>query len=118
MSSELPDISKHPYEVPQLTPARKAWVQNLTILLMHKWLIVSVTVVVTVATGVYAFTMMPNYYKAKTVILPARKAGGSLDNITSGLASSLKDIGISKLHGGDESYTPLSLMRLGPALAA
>ncbi len=96
---------------PPLTPARKAWVENITILSRHKALILIVTAVVTIATGVYAFLYMPNYYKAQAVVLPARNEGGGMDNITSGLASSLKDIGLSQLHGGEESYTPLSLMR-------
>lgn len=96
-----------------LTPARKAWVENITILSRHKALIISVTAIVTIATGVYAFMFMPNYYKARAVILPARHQGGGLDNITSGIASSLKDIGLSKLGGsaGEESYTPFSLMQ-------
>ncbi len=94
----------------QLSAARKAWVENVTILFQHKYLILSVTFIVTVLTGAYAFMFMPNYYKAKTVILPARHAGGGLDDITSGISSTLKDIGISKLKGGEESYSPLSLM--------
>jgi tyrosine-protein kinase Etk/Wzc len=96
-----------------LTPARKAWVENITILSRHKALIISVTAIVTIATGVYAFMFMPNYYKAQAVVLPARHEGGGLDNITSGIASSLKDIGLAKLGGGggEDSYTPLSLMR-------
>lgn len=95
----------------ELTPARRAWVENLTIVMRHKWLILIVTAIVTIATGIYAFTQMPNYYKAKAVILPARKAGGVLDNISSGIASSLKDIGLSKLHGGgEEGYSPLTLL--------
>ncbi len=94
-----------------LTPARRAWVENITIVTRHKALILIVTAVVTIATGIYAFTQMPNYYKAKAVILPARKAGGVLDNISSGIASSLKDIGLSKLHGGaEEGYSPLTLL--------
>ena len=94
-----------------LTPARKAWVENLTIILNHKVLILTVTAVVTIATGIYAFTQMPNYFKASAKILPARKAGGVLDNISSSIAGSLKDIGLSKLHAsGEEGYSPLSLM--------
>ncbi|SRR5579883_1188435 len=97
--------------LPPLTPARKAWVESITILLLHKKLILGVSLAVTAIVGVYAFTMMPNYYKARAVVLPARHAGGALDNVTSGLASSLKDLGISKLHGGEDSYSPLSLLR-------
>ena len=99
-----------PPELP-LTPARRAWVENIAIILNHKALILTVTAVVTVAAGIYAFTAIPNYYKASAVILPARHAGG-LDNITSGIASGLKDIGLAKLGGGtDDAYTPLSLMQ-------
>jgi tyrosine-protein kinase Etk/Wzc len=95
-----------------LSSARRAWVEHLSILLLHKTLILSVTAVVTIIVGIYAFTAMPNYYKANSVVLPARRAGGTLDNITSGLANSLKDLGVAKVHGSaDESYSPLSLMR-------
>lgn len=97
---------------PTLTPARKAWVENITILLLHKRLILSVTAIVTVLVGVYAFTRMPNVYKAQAIMLPARHAGGGgLDAVTSGISSTLKDIGLAKLKGGEESYSPLSLMR-------
>lgn len=98
--------------LPPITPARKAWVENITILLRHRALIIIVTAIVTIATGIYAFMFMPNYYKARAVILPARHQGG-LGGLSSGIASSLKDIGLSKLGGGsgEDSYTPLSLMR-------
>jgi tyrosine-protein kinase Etk/Wzc len=99
-----------PSQLP-LTPSRKAWIENITLLLNHKILIFSVSAMVTLAVGIYAFTAMPNYYTAAAVILPARKAGGGLDNITSGIAASLKDLGMAKLQGGEESYSPFSLMR-------
>ncbi|HET6401684.1 MAG TPA: Wzz/FepE/Etk N-terminal domain-containing protein [Candidatus Kapabacteria bacterium] len=113
--NSLPAINEdgQPSNLPPLTPARKAWVENITIIFQHKALIVTVTAIVTIATGIYAFMFMPNYYSASAVILPARHEGGGLDNITSGIASSLKDIGLTNLHGGggEDSYTPLSLMR-------
>ena len=98
--------------LPHMTPGRKAWVESVAILLQYKYLIISVTVIVTAITGWYAFTHMPNYYKGRAVVLPARNVGGTLDNAVSGIASSLKDLGISKLGGnaGEESYTPLSLI--------
>jgi len=96
---------------PPLSPARKAWVENMTLLLRHKYLIIVVALVVTAITGWYSFTQMPNYYKARAVVLPARHANGSLDNATSGIASSLKDLGLSKIGGSEEGYTPLSLLR-------
>ena len=110
-STEASRMGSESVNSSQLSPARKAWVENVTILLRHKSLIIIVSVIVTLATGIIAFTRMPNYYKAKAVILPARHAGGALDNVTSGLASSLKDLGVSKLHGDEESYTPLSLLK-------
>jgi uncharacterized protein involved in exopolysaccharide biosynthesis len=100
--------------LPELTPARRAWVENVTILLNHKKLILWTTLLVTAITAVYAFGFMPNYYKATAVVLPARKPGGGLDNMAASLTSSLKDLGLSRLtgsKGGDESYTPVSLIR-------
>jgi uncharacterized protein involved in exopolysaccharide biosynthesis len=94
-----------------LSASRKAWIESVSILLRHKYLILVVSIIVTAITGWYAFTQMPNYFKAHAVTLPARHTGGALDNATSGIASSLKDLGISKLGGGDESYSPLSLLR-------
>jgi capsule polysaccharide export protein KpsE/RkpR len=96
--------------MPDMTPARKAWVENVTILLAHKNLILWTTLAVTAITAIYAFGFMPNYYKSTAVVLPARKPGGGLDNMASSLTSSLKDLGLAKLSGGEESYTPLSLM--------
>jgi tyrosine-protein kinase Etk/Wzc len=99
-------------QMQELTPARKAWVENVTILLNHKKLILWTTLVVTAITAVYTFGFMPNYYAATSVVVPARKPGGGLDNAITGLSSSLKDLGLAKLSGGkgEESYTPVSLM--------
>lgn len=110
----LPEFDENgrAFPLPPITPARKAWVENISIVLRHKALILTVTAVVTLATGIYSFMFMPNYYKARAVILPARHEGGGLDNITSGISSSLKNIGLSSLSGSSEdSYTPLSLMQ-------
>jgi hypothetical protein len=108
---EHPNIESTPTEQPstsQLSAARKAWVENISILLRHKYLILSVTIIVTAIVGTYAFTFMPNYYKAHSVILPARHSGNDLDNVTAGISSTLKDIGLSKLKGGgEENYTAL-----------
>jgi tyrosine-protein kinase Etk/Wzc len=110
---DQPHIESTPTErssATELSAARKAWVENISILLRHKYLILSVTIIVTAVTGWYAFTYMPNYYKARAVILPARHSGGGLDDVTSGISATLKDIGVAKLKGGEDSYTPLSLM--------
>ncbi|MDP4199300.1 MAG: Wzz/FepE/Etk N-terminal domain-containing protein [Bacteroidota bacterium] len=126
MTSNLPEVHPRHKETPAvgadnipiladsvpLTPARRAWVESVTIVLLHKWLILAVTVIVTAATAFYAFTAMPNVFTAHAVILPARHAGGGgLDAVTSGISSTLKDIGLAKLKGGEDSYSPLSLMR-------
>jgi uncharacterized protein involved in exopolysaccharide biosynthesis len=94
-----------------LSPSRTAWVESIATLLRYKYLIGSVTFAVTAITAWYAFTQMPNYYTAHAVVLPARHEGGALDNITSGIAGGLKDLGLSKLGGGEESYSPVSLIK-------
>jgi uncharacterized protein involved in exopolysaccharide biosynthesis len=66
---------------------------------------------VTTGTAFYAFTS-PNVYTATTIVLPPRKAGGGmLDNISAGLSSTIKDLGITSLKGAEGgAYTPLSLI--------
>ncbi|HET6513059.1 MAG TPA: Wzz/FepE/Etk N-terminal domain-containing protein [Candidatus Kapabacteria bacterium] len=95
----------------ELTPSRVSWVSTMSLLLRHKWLIAITALIVTVGTGIYAFTL-PNVYTATTVVLPPRKAGGGmLDNLASGLSSTIKDLGITSLKGSDGSaYNPLSLI--------
>jgi tyrosine-protein kinase Etk/Wzc len=95
-----------------ISPARQAWVENIALLLRHKKLILSVTVVVVALTAVYAFVFMPNWYRASAAALPARKSGGLLDNISGGISSTIKDLGITKLGGGsgEGSYSPLALL--------
>jgi len=54
------------------------------------------------ATGVmawYAYTVLPVQYKADVLALPPNKSGTPLDGILGGVASSLKDVGLSKLVG-------------------
>jgi tyrosine-protein kinase Etk/Wzc len=97
----------------EVTAVRRVWVENLSILLAHKVLIIIVTVIVTAATGIYAFMMLPNWYKANAVVLPARKSGSLLDNLTGGISSTIKDLGITKLGGNSSSdgfYSPLALL--------
>ncbi len=99
--------------VREMNAVRRAWIENISILLAHKILILSVAIIVTVGTAIYAFTAMPNWFKANAVALPARKSGGLLDNLTSGLSSTIKDLGITKLGGGASSdgfYSPLALL--------
>jgi tyrosine-protein kinase Etk/Wzc len=96
---------------PEITPSRAAWVSSFTLLLRHKLLIACVSLLVTVGTGIYAFNLN-NEYTATTIVLPPRKAGGGmLDNLSAGLSSTIKDLGITSLKGGEGgAYTPLSLI--------
>ncbi len=95
----------------ELTPSRVAWVSTVSLLIRHRILIAIVALIVTVATGIYAFSL-PNVYTATTIVLPPRKASsGMLDNIASGLSSTIKDLGITRLGGSEGgAYTPLSLI--------
>lgn len=95
-----------------MTPVREAWVRNLSIILLHKKLILIVTVVTVVLTGVYCFVFMPDWYQATAKVLPARQSGGLLESLSGGLSSTIKDLGISKIGGGSSegSYSPLSLL--------
>lgn len=99
-------------QLAQLSPARVAWVQSVALVLHHKKLILAVMIVVTTVTGIIAFNQ-PNVFTSTAVILPPRKAGNSmLDGIASGLSSTIRDLGITRLAGGSEggAYTPLSLV--------
>jgi tyrosine-protein kinase Etk/Wzc len=95
-----------------LSSGRIAWVQSFIILARHKKLIAAITFVVTAATAIIAFSE-PNVYTSTTVVLPPRKASsGMLENLTSGLSSTIRDLGITRLGGASEggAYTPLSLV--------
>lgn len=69
-------------------------------MLRKSWLWISLFAgVITVAVGVYYFTSVPVLYSSTIRVLPPNKSSTPLDNILGGLASSLKDFGISKLIG-------------------
>jgi len=99
---------------PQMEPARKAWVQSISLLLRYKWLIIVATILVTAGTAVYLFGFAKNWYKAEANVVPARKPGGGLlEGLTSGISSTIKDLGITPLAGrgkGDNTYSPLALV--------
>jgi uncharacterized protein involved in exopolysaccharide biosynthesis len=97
-------------QISELTPSRVAWVSSFSLLLRHKWLIASVAAVVTIGTGIYVFNQK-NVYTSTTIVLPPRKAGSMLDNLSAGLSSTIKDLGITSLKGTEGgAYTPLSLI--------
>ncbi|MEP7233915.1 MAG: Wzz/FepE/Etk N-terminal domain-containing protein [Ignavibacteriota bacterium] len=101
-------------EKPQLEPARKAWVESISLLLRHKWLIILTTVLVTAGAAIYLFGFAKMWYKAEANVVPARKPGGGLlEGLSSGISSTIKDLGITPIAGskkGDGTYSPLALI--------
>ncbi len=97
-----------------LNPGRRAWVENVSLLLRYKWFIIGLSVLVTAGTAVYLFGFAQPYYKSTANILPARRAGGGmLDNLASGISSTFKDLGLTQIAGKNRSdgiYSPLALI--------
>ncbi|HET9135630.1 MAG TPA: Wzz/FepE/Etk N-terminal domain-containing protein [Candidatus Kapabacteria bacterium] len=97
-----------------LGPARRAWVESMVLLLRYKVLILTTTVLVTIGTVIYLFFFADVWYKSDANVMPARRSGGGLlDGITSGITSTIKDLGITPLAGknkGDGIYSPLALI--------
>jgi tyrosine-protein kinase Etk/Wzc len=99
----------------QLDPVRKAWVENVSLLLAHKKIIFSISFLATALMGVYLFAFAKTWYLSSANVMPARKAGGGglLDGISSGISSTLKDIGVTQIAGrgkSDGTYSPLAIV--------
>jgi capsule polysaccharide export protein KpsE/RkpR len=99
----------------QLDPARKAWVENISLLLAHKKMILITSFIVTAFMAVYLFAFAKTWYLSSANVMPARKAGGGglLDGISSGISSTLKDIGVTQIAGkgkSDGTYSPLAII--------
>lgn len=102
-----------PNTVHHLEPARKAWVEAMALLLRHKNLILLTSIAVTIVTVVYMFFIAKIWFKAEANIVPARKQGGMFDNITAGISSTIKDLGLTQLAGKNKSdgvYSPLAIV--------
>ena len=101
-------------ETQHINPVRKAWVENISLLLRHKWLIILTTILVTAGTAVYLFGFAKIWYKAEANVVPARKPGGGLlEGLSSGISSTIKDLGMTSLAGRSKSdgiYSPLALI--------
>ncbi len=67
-------------------------------LLRRWWVVALVTVVVGLATYLYARTM-PEYFKAEVNCVPPRSDNSIMGNALGGLSNTLKDIGLSKMAG-------------------
>ena len=98
----------------QLDPARKAWVENISLLLSYKKMILITSFIVTAIMAVYLFAFAKVWFLSTANVMPARKAGGGmLDGIASGISSTLKDIGVTQIAGkgkADGTYSPLALI--------
>jgi capsule polysaccharide export protein KpsE/RkpR len=100
--------------VNELEPARKAWVETVALLLRHKKIIIGTTLAVTIGTAVYMYFFATVWYTAQANVFPARKPGGPFDNLTSGISSTIKDLGLTQLAGrakGDANYSPIALVQ-------
>lgn len=97
-----------------INPARRAWVESISLLFRYKWLIMLTTIIVTAGTAVYLFGFAKMWYKAEANVVPARKAGGGLlESLGSGISSTIKDLGMTSLTGkskGEGIYSPLALL--------
>lgn len=84
----------------------------IALLITHKRLIMLGVSVAVVVTTVVVFIFMPNWYAATANIVPPRRPGSVLDNLTGSISSTLKDFGLTKLAGGKvEGYTPLVIFQ-------
>jgi tyrosine-protein kinase Etk/Wzc len=96
-----------------LNAGRRAWIENISLLLRYKWFIIATSLLVTIGTAVYLFGFAKTYYLSTANVLPARKSGGMLDNLASGISSTIKDLGLTQLAGknkADGVYSPLALI--------
>lgn len=100
-------------ETKPLSSARKAWVESVSMLLDHKTLIISCSLVAAAATAVYIFFFASVWYKSEANVLPALRSMGMLDNLAAGISSTIKDLGLTQLAGRNKSdniYSPLALV--------
>jgi tyrosine-protein kinase Etk/Wzc len=96
-----------------LNVGRRAWIEHVSLLLRYKWFIVATTLLVTGGTAVYLFGFAKIYYRSTANILPARRSGGALDNLASGISSTIKDLGLTQIAGKNKTdgvYSPLALI--------
>lgn len=74
-----------------------------------RWWILAAAAIVTAAVGVLYFTVIPVQYASVVRVLPPNKSGTPLDNLLGGVASTLKDFGLSRLvskGSGASGYAP------------
>ncbi|MBK7986996.1 MAG: hypothetical protein IPK11_08805 [Ignavibacteria bacterium] len=83
---------------------------TIWLLLWRNKLFISLMVIIAGAIAAVVAFMMPSWYKATVNIVPPNNPGGALSSMLGGMTSALKDIGLSKLGGKNESYTYLTIL--------
>ena len=69
-------------------------------LLRRTWLwVLAISLVATLVVGAYVYMFIQPEFMGTVLALPPNKVGTPLDNILGGVASSLKDFGLSRLVG-------------------
>jgi capsule polysaccharide export protein KpsE/RkpR len=78
----------------------------IALLVQERMLILALTLVAVLSSGVITYFFMPNWYASTVNAVPPRRAGGGLDALTGGLSSALKDVGLARVgsKSGSESY--------------
>jgi capsule polysaccharide export protein KpsE/RkpR len=78
----------------------------IAILYKKKWLILGVTFIAAIVSAIYALSL-PNWYSATANVVPPKNANTGIEGALSGLSSTLKEIGLSKIAGskGGEQYS-------------
>lgn len=82
------------------------------LLLKKKWYIIAVTLVAAIGSIIYA-KMLPDWYKATVSAVPPKTSGAAFEGALSGVSSTLKELGLSKLTGkasGGDQYTFLVIL--------
>lgn len=88
----------------------RPFVRSMVILIRHWRFLLLTALAAALVSGIIAFTI-PNSYKATASFLPPQKQAGLLESVTSGLSSTLKSFGLSKMSGGNSGvYSYLSIL--------
>jgi capsule polysaccharide export protein KpsE/RkpR len=89
-------------------------------LLRRTWIwVLAMATIITAGVAVYYFYFVPVEYRGVVRALPPNKSGTPLDNLLGGVASTLKDFGLSRLvggRGGDQGYDKMVLLSSRPVL--
>ncbi|MDC1068157.1 Wzz/FepE/Etk N-terminal domain-containing protein [Candidatus Kapabacteria bacterium] len=85
----------------ELSPA----VYYVGIILRNKWLIATITFIVTVASIIYSLYFVEVQFKSTVNLVPPRSTGSAFENMISNVGSSLKKLGLNSLTGGGDGQS-------------